>query len=280
MIFATYWFLALVIIFFPIYWFLNARLRIWAIATASVIFHFHYAGPAGVLPIILLGTLVYFLGRSPYKISYLFGISVCVLTLISYKYLIFFTTSVIGSINPHLGDYAVSATKKVLPLSPPLAISFFTFELIHYLVDRHKGNYAIKNPLEFGLFAIFFPTLVAGPIKRYEEFLPSLHLGLKNINSRDIMHGMIQIALGYTKKIIADNLTLWIQQQQPSFYHLSLGYRWALFAAIGFRILFDFSGYSDIAIGLTRMMGIYIPANFNWPYFSTNILYKLRQMNL
>ena len=85
------------------------------------------------------------------------------------------------------------------------------------------------------------------------------------------MHGMMQIALGYTKKIIADNLTLWIQQQQPSFYHLSLGYRWVLFAAIGFRILFDFSGYSDIAIGLTRMMGIYIPANFNWPYFSTNI---------
>ena len=62
--------------------------------------------------------------------------------------------------------------RETLPEAPPLAISFFTFEFVHYLVDRRRGTFPIRKPVDFILFAIFFPTLVAGPIKRYEQFLP------------------------------------------------------------------------------------------------------------
>jgi alginate O-acetyltransferase complex protein AlgI len=112
---------------------------------------------------------------------------------------------------------------------------------------------------------------VAGPIKRYEQFLPSVHKALQEVCSRDVMTGMVQMCLGFSKKLIADNLTLWVESSHGSYADMSLESRWMFFAAIGFRILLDFSGYSDIAIGLARMMGITIPPNFNWPYLSTNI---------
>jgi len=129
----------------------------------------------------------------------------------------------------------------------------------------------IRKPWDFVMFSIFFPTLVAGPIKRYEQFLPSVREGINRVSSSDVMAGMIQVAFGIVKKLIADNLTLWIEREEGQFAQLSMGLRWALFAGIGFRILLDFSGYSDIAIGVARMMGIRIPANFNWPYLATNI---------
>ena len=68
--------------------------------------------------------------------------------------------------------------RETLPEAPPLAISFFTFEFVHYLVDRRRGTFPIRKPVDFILFAIFFPTLVAGPIKRYKQFLPSLRAGV------------------------------------------------------------------------------------------------------
>jgi len=271
-IFATYWFLAFAGVFFPLYWLLrDARLRLGLLLLVSALFQIHYAGAAGVVPIIVLGVIVYLLGLSSHKAAYTTGIILCVVALLTYKYTTFLTVSLIGSINADLGARIGGVAKGFLPSAPPLAISFFAFEFIHYLVDRHKGNYPIKNPLDFGLFAIFFPTLVAGPIKRYEQFLPGVRLALERVNSYDVMCGMTQVAFGYAKKLAADNLTLWIEYREVPFESLPLGWRWGLFAAIGFRILLDFSGYSDIAIGLARMMGIRIPANFNWPYLSTNI---------
>ena len=85
------------------------------------------------------------------------------------------------------------------------------------------------------------------------------------------MTGLLQASLGCVKKVCADNLTIWLDHSEDRFTSLSLADRWMLFAAVAFRILLDFSGYSDIAIGLARMMGVAIPANFNWPYLSTNI---------
>jgi alginate O-acetyltransferase complex protein AlgI len=120
-------------------------------------------------------------------------------------------------------------------------------------------------------FAIFFPSLVAGPIKRYEQFIPSLKDGLAKVNAQDAVTGIVQVAFGYLKKVIADNLTLYLDAYQDTFADLPLNQRWILFTAIAFRILLDFSGYSDIAIGLARMIGVRLPPNFNWPYFATSI---------
>jgi alginate O-acetyltransferase complex protein AlgI len=272
MIFATYWFFAFTIIFLPVFWFLRNQLArmIWLLV-GCVIFHAHYAGPAGVLPIILLGILTYLAGLTKHRGVCLLGILVCVAALCFYKYSVFFFSSVVGQINPDWGKNLSTWTKDVLPLAPPLGISFFVFEFVHYLYDIREGNPPLRNFFEFVGFAIYFPSLVAGPIKRYEQFIPSLKEGLASANFRDAALGITQVALGYFKKVIADNLTLYIEAYQDKFADLHLDQRWFLFAAIAFRILLDFSGYSDIAIGLARMMGIRLPANFNWPYLATSI---------
>jgi alginate O-acetyltransferase complex protein AlgI len=271
-IFATYWFLAFAAVFFPLFWLLrNSKARFGLLIGASAIFHTHYAGPAGVIPIIALGITVYFLGLSSKKIANTIGIIACVAVLLTYKYSVFLITSFVSSIHAGLGAFLAKAAQENLPAVPPLAVSFFVFEFVHYLVDRRRGTEPIRNPLDFAVFSIFFPTLVAGPIKRYEQFLPSVHKALQEVCSRDVMTGMVQMCLGFSKKLIADNLTLWVESSHGSYADMSLESRWMFFAAIGFRILLDFSGYSDIAIGLARMMGITIPPNFNWPYLSTNI---------
>ena len=267
MIFATYWFLAFAALFLPLFWVVrDVRLRMAIVLAGSALFFCHFAGSAGVLPIIFLGFVVYLVGLSEAPWAHGAGVALCVFALIAYKYSGFLITNLLGTSNG-VGD----AIKALLPATPPLAISFFTFEYVHYLLDRKKGNPPIKRPVDFVAFSIFFPSLVAGPIKRYEQFLPSLREGLAKVNRRDVMTGLMQMSLGFAKKVAADNLTLWIERYQQNFTHHPMQLRWLLFAGIGFRILLDFSGYSDIAIGLARMMGVQLPANFNWPYLATSI---------
>ncbi len=87
-----------------------------------------------------------------------------------------------------------------------------------------------------------------------------------------MLAGLGRVAVGYTKKVlIADNLASWSQSNVLHFHDLDVARRWMVFAAIGFRLLLDFSGYSDIAIGLARMLGIRLPENFRWPYLATNL---------
>jgi len=109
--------------------------------------------------------------------------------------------------HPVLEAEVSTAMRETLPEAPPLAISFFTFEFVHYLVDRRRGTFPIRKPVDFILFAIFFPTLVAGPIKRYKQFLPSLRAGVASVCPRDVMTGLLQASLGCVKKVCADNLT-------------------------------------------------------------------------
>jgi alginate O-acetyltransferase complex protein AlgI len=272
MIFATYWFFAFAALFLPIFWLLgNRRARVIWLLVACATFHAHYAGPAGVLPIIVLGIMTYLAGLSGHRKVCLFAIVACIVALCFYKYSVFFFSGVLGQINPNWGSNMSTLTKDILPLAPPLGISFFAFEFVHYLYDVREGTPPLRSFFQFASFAIYFPSLVAGPIKRYEQFIPSLKEGLENANSRDIVVGIVQVAFGYFKKVIADNLTLYVDAYQDKFADLHLDQRWFVFAAIAFRILLDFSGYSDIAIGLARMMGVRLPPNFNWPYLATSI---------
>jgi alginate O-acetyltransferase complex protein AlgI len=157
-----------------------------------------------------------------------------------------------------------------LPDSPPLAISFFVFEFVHYLVDVRHGERTIRHPLQFALFSVFWPSIVAGPIKRYEQFLPELYRATSERTKTDeIMSGAIRVAVGFLKKTLADNLTTFIIETDH-FEALGLWPRWLIVIAIAFRILLDFSGYSDMAIGFAQMMGVKLPANFNWPYSATS----------
>ena len=273
MIFTTHWFFLFVAVFFPVYWALTLpRLRAVALLAACAVFHVHFAGPAGMLPICVLALVTYACGLSRRPWLCRLAICICVGALVFYKYILFFSNGVLGALDPALGQAAIVQAKGWLPAAPPLAISFFVFEFVHYLVDVGRGGEPIRRPIEFGIFAIFFPSLVAGPIKRYQDFTASLRSGLDRIELAEVAAGAQRVALGFVKKLlVADNLTAGISFYDKSFAALSPTGAWLLLAALGARIFFDFSGYSDIAIGLARMMGLRLPENFNWPFLATSL---------
>ena len=162
------------------------------------------------------------------------AIAVCIGALCFYKYSIFFLNSVFGQINPEAGKVASAWAKNILPQAPPLGISFFAFEFVHYLYDVRSGTPPLRNFFQFTAFSIFFPSLVAGPIKRFEQFIPSLKEGVAKVNAQDAVVGIVQVAFGYLKKVIADNLTLYLDTYQDKFADLHLDQRWFLFTAIAF----------------------------------------------
>lgn len=273
MIFATYWFVLAVAIFLPLYWLMpGSRMRLFLLLAFCLVFHAHFAGAAGMIPIIVLAAITFAIGRAEKRSLCLWGIVICALSLCWYKYAHFLARDLIMPLNDSIGLDADRAVSTLLPITPPLAISFFTFEFVHYLFEVRRGNPAIKNPLSFLAFTFFFPCLVAGPIKRYGQFLPALEEGLRKPRSQMVALGLLQVAAGYAKKVLlADNLTVYIISMEPHFPYTDHCGRWLFLLALSLRIYFDFSGYSDIAIGLARMMGIEIPANFNWPYLATSV---------
>ena len=271
MIFMSYWFAAFAASFFILYWlFPIFRVRRFLILAFGFAFQVHFAGPAGVLPIIALGLFTYFAGISKRRSLQITTIAVCVAALVFYKYTIFLAAEFIGFFSIELASQSVSVLKTtILPAAPPLAISFFVFEFVHYLTDVLKGQRPIRSAADFGLFALFWPTMVAGPIKRYEQFIPSMRAGCTRVPAEDVMIGLMRVATGLVKKFLADNLTLMLDYWVAQFDTAPTGVQWLVFVGIGLRILLDFSGYSDIAIGFARMMGIKVPENFNWPYLAS-----------
>ena len=270
MIFNTYWFALFAAVFFPGYWILRGpRLRgLWLLG-GCVWFHAHFAGPAGVAPIVALGLLTYLCALSRARsLCY----SVCVASLVFYKYTHFFSAELLGYLSPQLSADATGATARWLPAAPPLALSFFIFEFVHYLIEVARGGEPIRRPGEFALFSIYFPSLVAGPIKRYREFTAELPTALATVDLVNIAAGAQRVALGFIKKtLFADNLTLAIAHYENDVASLTAPQAWLFLAGISARILLDFSGYSDIAIGFSRMLGIRLPENFNYPYIATNL---------
>ena len=273
MIFVTYWFLCFAGFFFLLYWVApNGLARKLILLIGCAVFHTHFAGPAGVLPIICLGILTYFAGRFRFPWLCYSAIAVCIGALVFYKYAIFISEHVIGAIVANAGVTWKSQAQRLLPAAPPLAISFFAFEFVHYLYDIAHGQRSIKSPLEFALFSIFWPSIVSGPVKRYQQFLPSLECGVTKIAGAEIAEGTVRIGIGLAKKFVADSLTALISNHGiVEFSRDPFGVRWLIFLSIAFRILLDFSGYSDMAIGYARLMGVRLPENFNWPYIATNM---------
>jgi alginate O-acetyltransferase complex protein AlgI len=272
MLFLTYWFVLFACITLPAYWMVPYRpARLVLLFAFCAVFHYHFAGPAGVLPIIVLGLLTYLAGLTRNRRLCLAAIVLCVASLVFYKYTRFLCLDLLALIWPHAGRQSFAHVSPLLPELPPLAISFFVFEFVHYLYDVRQGSRPLRSPLDFALFSIFWPSIVAGPVKRYEQFVPALHEGTRNVRPRDVAVGLVLLAIGLVKKFTADNLTAIVTSEAPVFKALPFSERWLVFLCIGFRILLDFSGYSDMAIGLARLFGIRLPANFNWPYLATSI---------
>jgi alginate O-acetyltransferase complex protein AlgI len=273
MIFNTYWFALFAAVFFPGYWLLRVPIwRGWWLLTGCVWFHAHFAGPAGVAPIIALGLLTYTCALSQRRALCHAAIAVCVAALVFYKYTHWLSVELVGVFSSHIAQENAALAARWLPAVPPLALSFFTFEFVHYLVEVGRGGPPIRSVREFAVFTLYFPSLVAGPIKRYRDFTAGLPTALARVDLPAVANGMQRVALGFAKKILlADNLTLALAFHEKNFAALSAPAAWLFLAALSARILLDFSGYSDIAIGLSQMLGLRLPENFNFPYVATGL---------
>jgi alginate O-acetyltransferase complex protein AlgI len=184
-----------------------------------------------------------------------------------FKYFNFF----IGSFAGLLESVGMNANIHSLNIILPVGISFYTFQSMSYTIDVYKKKIAVeKDFIRFATFISFFPQLVAGPIVRASDFLPQFQKD-REFDWDRIIAGTSQILWGFFKKVaVADSLAPFVDQcfDAPggfSSIHLLIGV-----VFYSFQIYCDFSGYSDIAIGLARILGFDFPQNFRTPYFSKN----------
>jgi alginate O-acetyltransferase complex protein AlgI len=182
-------------------------------------------------------------------------------------------------------NLAVGTSYNLEKIILPLAISFFTFQQISYLVDAYRHETKEYNFLHYCLFVTFFPQLIAGPIVHHKEMLPQFaNNDIYKVNSKNLIIGLSIFTIGLFKKVIvADNLALFAN---PVFTNLDNGgvitffSAWTGALAYSFQLYFDFSGYSDMAIGIAYMFGIKLPMNFYSPYKSSSIIEFWRRWHI
>ncbi len=152
-----------------------------------------------------------------------------------------------------------------------LGFSYIAFRLIHTIRDRQSGRLPPVDLAEYVTYVIFFPALVAGPIDRLEQFIQDLRQPLAPA-ALVVRDGGWRVAVGLFKKfVLADGLALVALNATSASQVRGAGWAWALLYAFAMRIYFDFSGYTDIAIGLGRMLGVRLPENFLSPYLQPNL---------
>lgn len=198
------------------------------------------------------------------KIVLIIGIGINLLLLAYYKY----TDFLIRNINIAFGtNYAF------LNIVLPLAISFFTFTQIVYLVDSYRGETAKYNLLNYSLFVTFFPHLIAGPIVHHRQIMPQFESrSTLKIQISNLTKGFFLFALGLFKKIvIADRFAIWVAAGFDGGQPLGFYAAWATSLSYTFQLYFDFSGYCDMAVGISLLFNIHLPINFNSPYKALDI---------
>jgi alginate O-acetyltransferase complex protein AlgI len=153
----------------------------------------------------------------------------------------------------------------------PVGISFYTFQNMSYTIDVYRGQLTPrKSMLDYAVFSTFFPQLLAGPIVRASEFFEQLDHPPR-IDLQKIQYALILIAAGYVKKVVlADNLAISVDEVFSKPADASAWQALLAVYAFAFQIYFDFSGYTDIAIGLALLLGFQFPKNFNYPYLATS----------
>ncbi len=161
----------------------------------------------------------------------------------------------------------------LLHLVLPLAISFFTFQQIAYLVDSYRGETSEYDFLNYALFVTFFPQLIAGPIVHHSEMMPQFASRWNLVkNYQNIVLGIFIFTIGLFKKVvIADTFAVWATAGFDQLHTLDLFLGWAASLSYTFQLYFDFSGYTDMAIGVALLFNIKLPINFNSPYKALDI---------
>jgi D-alanyl-lipoteichoic acid acyltransferase DltB (MBOAT superfamily) len=261
--------------FFIYFFLLNKRLIIGAkgfLVFASLFFYSWWN--IAYLPLILVSMLFnYAVGNSLNKRSQskvnpktllIIGIIVNLSLLGYFKYADFFIENFNG---------ISGANIQPLNLLLPLAISFFTFQQIAYLVDSYKGLTKEYDFLNYALFVTFFPQLIAGPIVHHKEMMPQFASTYNLVKKyRNIALGLFIFSIGLFKKVvIADTFAVWATNGFDNAVTLNLIEAWATSLSYTFQLYFDFSGYTDMAIGAALLFNIKLPINFNSPYKALNI---------
>ncbi len=159
-----------------------------------------------------------------------------------------------------------------LDLPLPIGISFYTFQTMSYTIDVYRRKVEVqKNIIDFGTYVTLFPQLIAGPIVRYETV--AKELSHRTVTNGMIAEGIRQFLMGLGKKVLLANQigSLWEHYQVQIGGELSVFGAWIGMSAFAFQIYFDFSGYSDMAIGLGKLFGFHFPENFHYPYEATSM---------
>lgn len=199
----------------------------------------------------------------PFTPKVVLGCTVCLFTgvFILFKY----TDFIIANIN--------AATGADIPLRHivlPIGISFYTFQIISYLVDVYRKEVpAQKNMIALALYISMFPQLIAGPIVRYSTVAEQIHM--RKSTWEGIENGITRFVVGLSKKVLIANELGRLCELYKGTADTSVLYTWIYAVAFMLHIYFDFSGYSDMAIGLGRILGFTFPENFNYPYISGSI---------
>lgn len=230
----------------------------------SLLFYF-YGEPKYILLMIIQVLFAYFMtlifDKNKSKSLLIFSISFHLFLLCIFKYFNF----LIGNINAILNSN-ISFIDIVLPIG----ISFYTFQIISYEIDVYKGNVpAEKNLLNFATYVFLFPQLIAGPIVRYSDVKEELSNRRHSFDG--FGEGVNRFIIGLSKKVIIANNIGELINILTSTSETSILLYWILAICYMLQIYFDFSGYSDIAIGLGKMIGFKFPENFNYPYVATSI---------
>ena len=281
MLFNSYGFIfAFLPISFFVYFYLNKK-RLTTAAKAWLVFtslFFYSWWNIMYLPLILISILFnytitntmieydksrrkYFSKKSLLHAGLLFNIGL----LVYFKYMDFF----ISNTNTISGSDI-----ELLHIALPLAISFFTLQQITFLIDSYEGLVKEKNFLDYTIFVSFFPQLIAGPIVHHKEMMPQFaNVRNKVKNYKNIAIGLFIFSIGLFKKVvIADTFAVWATQGFDVATSLNLFEAWTTSLSYTFQLYFDFSGYTDMAIGAALLFNIRLPQNFNSPYKATSMI--------
>ncbi|MBE6980149.1 MAG: MBOAT family protein [Ruminococcaceae bacterium] len=225
--------------------------------------------PKWILVMLLTVTVNYLCGllidHSQSKIqrtaSMVLGVSLSLGFLVYFKYFGFFSdiaTSLLGIEN--------TFRKPVLPIG----ISFYTFQVLTYTVDVYRGKVPVQKSYgKLLMYVSFFPQLIAGPIVNYTDIAPSL--GVRQESWEEVYQGFTRFFIGLAKKVLLANTCGVVTDKLTGLDTLSVAGSWLIIIAYAFQIYFDFSGYSDMAIGMGHMFGFHFFENFNYPYISKSI---------
>lgn len=256
-----YYFLPIVLV---LYYLAPKRLKNVVLFLSSLVF---YAWGEPKYAFLMIGSVLigYIAGlcmdKLPRKLVLFVSVGLCLVSLVYFKY----TNFLVSNINRML-QIELPLLKIVLPIG----ISFYTFQILSYIVDVYRGTVEKqRNFLHLATYISMFPQLIAGPIVRYADI--NEQLTNRRFVSREIADGMMRFGLGLGKKVLIANQLGELCQVFRNSSEKTIVFYWIYAVAVSLQVYFDFSGYSDMAIGLGKLLGFSFPENFNYPFMSKSV---------